>query len=70
MSMFTEYLNAGATGVALAALALVYKVVTNHNAQTNLIIKDHSETSRILSANIAAHTEVIRSLKETIDKKL
>ena len=37
--MFSEYASAGATGVALAALALVYKVVTNHGKHTDAIIK-------------------------------
>lgn len=68
--MFSEYASAGATGVALAALALVYKVVTNHGKHTDAIIKDHTEISKNLSANIATHTEVIRELKTTIENKL
>lgn len=53
----------GLAGVAIAALVLVYKIVVTHTATTADVIKGNSEA-------LAANTEVTRSLKETIERKL
>lgn len=60
----------GATGIALFLAWILWKVVTNHTAHTDEIIKENSKSTLQLSETMGSHTEVLRSLKETIDRKL
>lgn len=62
--------QAGAVGISIVALGIIYKIVTNHNHHTNLVIKDSSDSNRKLAEVLGIHSEVIRSLKDTIERKL
>lgn len=60
----------GAVGISLVSLWVLYKVLTNHTAHTNDVIEKNAESNVQLASSLSANTEVTRSLKETIERKL
>jgi hypothetical protein len=63
-------IQGGAVGLALVAFGLLYKVLTNHNHHTNLVIKENAQANAELSKTLGAHTKVIEYLIQTIERKL
>jgi len=62
--------QAGAVGIALVTLWILYKTNTANNGQLAKIIDRNTESNVQLHEVIGGHTEVVRSLKETMERKL
>lgn len=60
----------GGVGIALVALWIIYKMVTNHTHDFADIVKENSKSSLELAKSLGSQTEVLRSLKETIERKI
>lgn len=71
MESFVQVLiQGGAVGVAIAALGLVYKIVTNHNAHTDVIIQKNSDSHVKAAETSVRLASAIESLEKTLHAKL
>lgn len=70
MDFLQLLIQGGAVGVALATLWVLFRVVINHAAHTNTLIERNADVNENLCETLGAHTEVIRTLKDVIERKL
>lgn len=69
MDALQVLIQGGAVGLAILALGVLYKVVTTYTHQSISVIKENAESSRILAEQLGIHSEVIRSLRETMERR-
>lgn len=68
-SLLPILINGGLASVALVSLGIIYKLTANHHHHTDAIIKDHTESNNRLATAQGVHSEVMRRLIETIERK-
>lgn len=68
-SIISILVNGGLASVSLVSLWIVYKLASNHHHHTDAIIKDHTESNNKLATILGSHSEVLRRLHDTIEKK-
>lgn len=62
--------QAGGIGVGLSALFLVYKITLSQRQTMETILRDYSTSNKLVAEALTGNTEVIRSLRETIERKM
>lgn len=62
-SLIQVLIQGGLAGIAIVSLYLTYLIVQG-------ALRDNTKTLELINSTLSANTEVIRALKETIDRKL
>lgn len=67
---FQAVAQTGGIGIALVTLWILWKLLTTLMTANNQVVKENTESNIKLVAVLTSHTEVLRSLGSTIERKL